>query len=107
MANPVTPPDPKEVVDSIGDGVVSVLQTGSRLLKKQGALSEEVGDKLVAIGEDIKTQMPDRPEVLARAVVETVGCGVKLVVGTAGNIAASLSETGSEVKKQVSRIIKE
>ena len=105
MVNPA-PPDPKEVVDSIGDGVVEILQTGSRFLEKQGALGKEVGDKLVAIGEDVKNQMPDRPEVLLRAAIGTIGSGVKLAVGTVGNVATAFSETGSGVRKQVSRVIK-
>ena len=103
----VTPPDPKEVIDSIGDTITEILQTGPRFLEKQGALNREIGNDLIAIKEDVKTNMPDKPEVLLRAVVGTAGSKVKLAVGTIGNIATSLSETGAGVRKQVSRVIKE
>ena len=102
----VPPPEPKEVVDSIGDGVVEVLQVGSRFIEKQGNLTREIGDGLMEIGEDVKADMFDKPEVLAKAAVGVVGSGVGLIFGTVGNVAAALSETASGVKKQASRVTK-
>ena len=104
--SPIAPPDPKEVIDSIGDGITEILQTVPRFLEKQGALNKEVESELLAIKEDVKANMPDKPEVLLKAAIGTVGSRVKLVTGTANNIGAALSETGSGLKKQVSRIIK-
>ena len=99
----IIPVDPEEVLDSVGDGASEILRTGSRFLEKQGVLNEEIGSKLVEIGENVKANMPDRPGVLARAAVETVGTAVRLVAGTVDNVGAAFSETGPALEKQISR----
>ena len=101
----VPPPDPKEIIDSIGDGIVEILHTGSRLLERQGTLNKEIGDRLTAAEEDIKAGMPDRPEVLIGATREAVRSGVRLVTGTVDNTITTLSETGSRVGKHMLRTL--
>jgi len=99
-------PDPKEVVDSIGDGAVEVLQIGSRLAEKQSKVMGTLGTQLKSIGDDIKAKMPDDPSVLPASAMKAGGAVLSAIIGTGESFVSAIDETAKGVKGQIDRVIK-
>ena len=102
----VTLPDPKTVIDSIGDGAVELLQTGSRIGEKQSAVLATYASALKGVAEDIKAKMPDDPSVLPNAAIKTIASTFKAAVGTGESIVGGIDETVKGLKSQIDRVIK-
>lgn len=98
--------DPKVIADSIGDGVVEVLQIGSRLAKKQGAIIGTLGTQLESIGDDIKAKMPDDLSVLPASALKAGGVVLSAIIGTGESFVSAIDETAKGVKGQIDRVIK-
>jgi len=97
-------PDPKTIVDSVADGAVEILETGSRMLEKQGGVITSYAGSLKSCAEDIKRRTPDDPSVFVDAAIRTAGATVKAVVGTAESIISGIDETARGVKSQIERV---
>lgn len=98
--------DPKVIVDSIGDGLVEVLQAGSRLAEKQGAVLGTLGSQLKSVGDDIKAKMPDDPSVLPMSALKAGGAVLSAIIGTGESFVGAIDETAKGVKSQIDRVIK-
>jgi hypothetical protein len=97
-------PEPKVILDSIGDGAVELLQTGSRLLDKQAAVIGSYAGSLKSCAEDIKRRTPDDPSVFLDAAVRTAGATIKAIVGTGEAVVGGIDETARGVKSQIERV---
>lgn len=99
-------PDPKQIIDSVGDGAVEVVEIGARLAEKLGSNLNAYGSRLKSIGDEIKSGTPDRPEVLPGAVIKAAGATVSAVVGTIGGFISAADETAKGLKSQIDRVVR-
>jgi hypothetical protein len=99
-------PEPKVVIDSVGDGAVELIQTGSRVLDKQAAVASSYAGSLKSCAEDIKRRTPDDPSVFLDAAIRTAGATIKAMVGTAEAVVGGIDETARGVKSQIERVVR-
>lgn len=99
-------PDPKTIVDSIGDGAIEILETVSRVAEKEGGVMTSYAGTLKACAEDIKRRTPDDPSVFIDATIKAVGATVKAVVGTGEALVGGIDETAKGLKSQIERVVR-
>jgi len=99
-------PELKEVIDSIGDGVVEITQVGGRLTKRQSDVAGEYADRLKSIAEEIKARMPDDPSILPKSALKAGMATASAILGAGEGIVGAIQETASGVRKQINRVIR-
>lgn len=98
--------DPKVVLDSIGDGMVEVLEIGARMGEKEGVVMTKFAADLKVVAEDIKAKMPEDPSVLPKSVLKVGGAVVSGMFGTGTSIFGAVDETMKGIRSQIDRVIK-
>jgi len=99
-------PDPKVVVDSIGDGALTVVNTlpdaGKRLLNVGADYAGQIESDISAI----KSGLPDNPGVIVDTGVKLIGQTVSAGIGGVEALAASFLNTLNGVKTEIGRVIR-
>ena len=99
-------PDPKTLVDSIADGVVEVAEGLPRVAKNVAGVAETFATEVKSNMDNVKTQLPDNPSVLADAAVKAVGQTAKAGLGMIDGIGRGIMDTFEAVKGQIERVLK-
>ena len=99
-------PDPKELVDSIADGVVEVAEGPARVAKNVASVADSFASEVKANMDDFKRRMPDDPSVIADAAVKAVGQTAKAGLGMIEGIGNGIQDTFKAVKGQIERVLK-
>jgi len=97
-------PDPKELVDSIADGVVEVAEGPARVAKNVASVADSFASEVKANMDDFKTRMPDDPAVIADVAVKAVGQTVKAGLGVVEGVGEGVMDTFEAVKNQIKRV---
>jgi len=97
--------DPKTVVDSVGDGVVSALGLFPNIAQKvaQNAANYATGAQRDLAS--IKAAMPDDPTILPRVAFGVVGQTVGAGIGMVEAIIAGTNQTLNDIKAQANRVL--
>ncbi len=94
---------PKTLVDSIGDGVVTVAECPVKIAGNLASVAQTLANQAQANLEDVKRRTPDDPMVLidapVKAVAQTFKAGVSLVGAFVNPLAATLSEVQSQIQR--------
>lgn len=97
-------PDPKELVDSIADGAVEVVEGPVRVAKNIASVADGFAAEVKANIDDVKTRMPDDPSVIADAAVKAAGQTVKAGLGMFEGVGKGIMDTFEAVKNQIKRV---
>lgn len=97
-------PDPKNIVDSVADGVVEVAEGPARIAANVGAVATGFASDVRANMDDLKNRMPDDlsaiPDCAIKGVGQTIKAGLSMVEG----IGKGFQETFDGVKNQIRRV---
>lgn len=97
-------PDPKEVVDSVADGVVEVAEGPARVAKNVASVADNFAAEMKANMDDFKGRMPDDPSVIADVAVKAVGQTAKAGLGMIEGVGTGIMDTFEAVKGQIKRV---
>ena len=96
-------PDPKAIVDSIGDGAIELAEAPVRAAENVASSARSFATNVRSNMEDFKRRMPDDlsaiPDCAVKAVSHTFSDGIGLFEG----IGSAARETVNGVKSQVRR----
>lgn len=96
--------DLKTLVDSVADGAISALGTFPSVAEKVAANATDYAAAVKRDLEDVKTNMPDKPEVIPRVAFGIIGQTVGAGLGMFGAIAAGVKESIDEIRAQTKRV---
>lgn len=97
-------PDPKELVDSVADGVVEVAEGPVRVAKNIANVAETFASEVKTNMDDFKSRMPDDPSVIADAAVKAVGQTANAGLGLIEGVGKGIMDTFEAVKGQIKRV---
>lgn len=97
-------PDPKEVADSVADGVVELAEGPARIAAKVGEVATSFATDMRNNMEDFKKRMPDDPAAIPDCAIKAVGQTVKAGIGMAEGFGKGIMETFDGVKNQIRRV---
>jgi len=97
--------DPKEAVDSVVDGVLSAVGFFPNVAENIARNATDYATAVRRDLEDIKTSMPDRPEVLPRVAFGIIGQTIGAGVGMVEAVATGIDKTAKDIKSQTRRVI--
>lgn len=96
--------DPKEIVDSVADGALSAAQflpnTAENIARNATDYAASVRRSL----DEVKTNMPDRPEVVPRVAFSIIGETVGAGIGMIEAVAMGVDKTVKDIKSQTKRV---
>ena len=95
--------DPKELVDSVGDGIVSVIQVFPRVAENIASVAQAYATSVNRSIDEFKAKMPDEPAVIPRMLGSIVGETLGAAVGLVEGIVRAGSTTANDVKSQIAR----
>ena len=96
-------PDPKTIVDSIGNGVVSAAQVLPRAAENVAGVAQAYAGSVNRSINEFKAKMPDEPAVIPRMVGSIIGETVGAVFGLVEAVVRAGSATASDIKSQIDR----
>ena len=96
-------PDPKTIVDSIGDGVVSAAQVLPRVAENVAGVAQAYAGSVNRNINEFKAKMPDEPAVIPRMIGSIFGETVGAVVGLVEAVVRAGSTTVTDIKSQIDR----
>jgi len=96
-------PDPKTIVDSIGDGVVSAAQVLPRVAENVAGVAQAYAGSVNRSINEFKAKMPDEPAVIPRMIGSIVGETVGVMVGLVEAVVRAGSTTATDIKSQIDR----
>jgi len=99
-------PDPKELVDSVADGIVEVAEGPARVAKNVASVAESFASEVQSNMDDFKGRMPDDPSVIGDAAIKAVGQTAKAGLGIIEGIGDGIQDTFKAVKGQIERVLK-
>jgi len=97
-------PDPKELVDSIADGVVEVAEGPARVAVNVAKVADTYASEVKANMDSVKAAMPDDPSVLPDAAIKAVGQTVKAGLGMFEGVGKGVMDTFQAVQNQIKRV---
>ena len=92
--------DPKKIVDSVANGVVSAIGVLPNVAEN---VAKNATDYAVAVGKDLdelKANMPDHPEVVPRVALGIVGQTIGAGLGMIGGVVAGVDKAIKEIREQ-------
>ena len=95
--------DPKEIVDSIGDGVVGAVQIFPRVAENIAGVAQAYANSVNRSIDDFKAKMPDEPAVIPRMLGSIAGETVGVAIGLVEAIVRAGSTTAADIKSQIKR----
>jgi len=98
-------PDPKELVDSIADGVVEAAEGPVRVANNVAGVATSFASEIKANMDEVKSRMPDDPSVIADAAVKAVGQTVKAGLSMVEGVGRGVMDTFAAVKSQINRVL--
>ena len=99
-------PDPKTLVDSIGDGVAELVQLPMRLTAVAGHRIEVAGTEAQGVVRMLTEALPDRPEVIPNAVVLLGKNSINGVLSSVEEIVGAFGATAKGVQGQIRRVLR-
>ncbi|MBA7682296.1 hypothetical protein ES703_90646 [subsurface metagenome] len=105
MANGFKVPkfDPKELVDSVGDGVVGAVQIFPRAAENIAGVAHAYAGSVNRSIDDFKAKMPDEPAVIPRMLGSIVGETVGAALGVVEAVVRAGTATAADIKSQIGR----
>jgi len=98
--------DLKNVVDSVAGGVVSAAEILPNVAENVAKNATDYAGAIRRDLEDLKTNMPDRPEVIPRVVFGIAGQTVGAGIGVIEAVVMGIDKTVKDIKTQTKRITK-
>ena len=99
-------PDPKEIVDSVADGVVELAEGPVRVVNNVAAVCEGFSAEVKTNMEEVKRRLPDDPAVLADVAVKALGQTANAGLGVVEGIGKGVMDTLGGIKTQIERVTK-
>lgn len=97
-------PDPKELVDSVADGVLEAATGPLRVAANIASVCQGFASGVKDNMENVKTRMPDDPSVIADAAVKGVGQTAEAGLALVQGIGSGIMDTFDAVKNQIQRV---
>lgn len=96
-------PDPKEVIDSVGDGVVGALQIFPRAAENIAGVAHAYAGSVNRSIDEFKAKMPDEPAVIPRMLGSIAGETIGAIVGVVEAVVRAGGATAADIKSQIAR----
>lgn len=97
-------PDPKELVDSVADGVVELAEGPARVATNVADVARGFASEVKTNMDDVKARMPDDPSVIPDAAIKAVGQTVKAGLSVVEGVGKGVMDTFEGVKNQIRRV---
>jgi len=97
-------PDPKDLVDSVADGVVEVAEAPARIATNVGNVATAFASDMKANMDDFKKRMPDDPSAIPDCAIKGVGQTINSGIGMVEGVAKGFMDTADAVKSQIRRV---
>ncbi|MBA7675549.1 hypothetical protein ES703_83785 [subsurface metagenome] len=95
--------DPKEVIDSVGDGVVGAVQFFPRVAENIAGVAQAYAGSVNRSIDDFKAKMPEEPAVIPRMLGSIAGETLGVAMGLVEAIVRAGSTTAADIKSQIKR----
>jgi len=99
-------PDPKELVDSIADGVVEAAEMPVRIAKNVADVADGFAADVKANMDNLKAKMPDDPSVIPDCAIRAIGQTAKAGLGMVEGFGKGIFDTFEGIKGQIQRVLK-
>lgn len=96
--------DPKEIVDSVVDGAVGVIQFFPRAAENVAKVADAYAVSANKNISDFKAKMPDEPAVLPRLALSVIGETIGAGIGMFEALISAGAATATDVKSQIKRV---
>lgn len=97
-------PDPKELADSVADGVMELAEGPARVAKNVAVVADRFASEMKSNMEGVKSRMPDDPSVIPDAAVKAVGQTVRAGLGMFEAVGEGVMDTFNGVQSQIKRV---
>lgn len=98
--------DPKELVDSVVDGIIEVAEGPARVLGNVASVAGTYASDVKSNMEKLKSSLPDNPEVIPSCLIKGASHTVKAGIGFFEAIGNGIKDTVDGVKRQIDRATK-
>lgn len=95
--------DPKELVDSVVEGVIGAAQFFPRAAENVAKVADAYAVSTNKNINDFKAQMPEEPAVIPRLVGSVLGQTVGAGFGMLEAVGNAVMDTAKDIKSQISR----
>ena len=95
--------DPKDLVDSVGDGIVSAVQVFPRVAENVAGVAHAYASSVNRSIDEFKAKMPDEPAVIPRMLGSVAGETLGAAIGLVEAVVRAGSTTAADIKSQISR----
>jgi len=95
--------DPKEIIDSIGDGVVGSVQFFPRVAENIAGVAQAYASSVNRNINEFKAKMPEEPAVIPRMLGSIAGETVGVAVGLVEAVVRAGSATAADIRSQIDR----
>lgn len=96
-------PDPKTLVDSIGDGVLGAVQFLPRAAENIASVALGYARSVNSSIDMVKTSLPDEPSAIPRLLGSVAGETLGALVGLPEAIIRAGSSTVADIRSQIKR----
>ncbi len=96
-------PDPKEIVDSVADGVVGAIQIFPRAAENIASVAHSYASSVNRNIDALKAGMPDEPAVVPRLLGNVIGETIGSFVGLFEALVKAGSDTAADIKSQIKK----
>jgi len=96
--------DPKEIADSVADGVISALELFPYVAEGVAKNAQEYASAVHKDLEEVKAKMPEDPVVIPRVVLGVVGQTIGAGLGMVEAVVSGIDKTVKDIKAQTKRV---
>lgn len=96
-------PNPKEVIDSVGDGVMGAMQIFPRAAENIAGVAHAYAGSVNRSIDEFKAKMPDEPAVIPRMLGSIAGETIGAIVGLVEAVVRAGGTTAADIKSQIAR----
>lgn len=96
-------PDPKELIDSVGDGVMGAMQIFPRAAENIAGVAHAYAGSVNRSIDEFKAKMPDEPAVIPRMLGSIAGETIGAIVGLVEAVVRAGGTTAADIKSQIAR----
>ena len=97
-------PDLKEVVDSVADGAMELVEGPARVAENVASVCQNFASGVKSNIDSVKRGLPDDPSVIPDAAIKAVGQTVQAGIGVLEGVGRGIMDTFTAIQNQIRRV---
>jgi len=97
-------PDLKEVVDSVADGAMELVEGPARVAENVASVCQNFASGVKSNIDSVKRGLPDDPSVIPDAAIKAVGQTVQAGIGVFEGVGRGIMDTFTAIQNQIRRV---